>query len=266
MRDSLARQGGEDRRRVLLVAARRVARQAQAVVCVSPGEAERESRYLGRATVSIPSGFDDDEWQQIRGRGIRERSEVFSILFAGRYYREMHDLERFVQGLTLFMERRPAVRSRCRLAYLGPSSQEFLAALSRAGFEDIATDGGFLSPAEARRHMTAASLLLYPGPSSEGSQGWTQGKLFDYLASGTEILHVADDDDYVAGLLRTYRAGHTATTPDEVATVLADSFAVWERTGVPRPGVADLATLEPLSWRSRAGELAALLSELTGPR
>ena len=57
------------------------------------------------------------------------------------------------------------------------------------------------------------------------------GKIFDYLASGVDILMAPDDHSVVGDLIRETKAGYIANTPEEVCHFLTKQYHAWSKEG-----------------------------------
>lgn len=238
-------------------------RKASAVICVTPQEAEIDAKSLGREVHSIPSGFDLAAWRPLRQAddGRPDRNQLFLILYTGGFYRDRIELgDLFFGGLRRFVDSLPEPPP-ILFRYVGPQGRQFLSAAGRNGCEDIAEDGGVVSPADARLMMVRASVLLLLTPATpEG--GMPGGKFYEYLAAGPPILAVHGTDGYVMEVLRETQAGEGASTPEDVAAALARRYEDW-RLG--RAAVRSLDGLARFTWSSRAHELAGLLESLGSP-
>ena len=115
---------------------------------------------------------------------------------------------------------------------------------------------------EARTLMCEADLLLLLCPSN-GSSGVPGGKLYEYLAAGPPILAVPATDEFVEGILRETNAGDVASTPEDVAQVLARRYGEWQRGQNER---RPLEGLSGFTWTARGRQLADLLDQLAGSR
>lgn len=237
-------------------------RKASAVVGVSPQEAEIDGRTLGLHVHPLPSGFDLASWESLRADDRQpELDERFRILYAGAF-----DGDRMEPGGLAFRGLRLSVdaglaRPPISLMYIGPHRRRFLAEAAKHGCADSVEDGGVVSPMDARRMMMRADLLLLLIPTTQDG-GMPGGKLYEYLAAGPPILAVQGTDPYVMEILRETRAGDGASTPEEIAAVIARRHKEW-RLGraVPRP-LEDLASF---TWAARARQLAGLLDSLDSP-
>lgn len=238
----------------------RALKKASAVVGVTPQEAEIDGKALGRPVHPIPSGFDLTAWESLRtiSDSQRDRGKRFQILYAGGFYGERAEQgDLFFQGLRRFIDSSTS-HPEISFTYIGRHGRRCLSVAAENDCEQISENGGMVTPEEARLAMMRADLvLLLSPPTREG--GIPGGKLYEYLAAGPSILAVPGTDRYVMGALRDADAGEGASTPDEIAAVLASRYESWRRgRGVPR----SLDGLGSFTWSARAHQLADLLDQL----
>lgn len=234
-------------------------RSASAITAVSPEEAQRDSDALGRPIEVVPSGFDMQEWAQIRSRVRKpEVASSFRILYAGRFYKELQDGDVFFAGLRRYLDRRGSRSdSSVVIDYLGPNGKDFVALAMKWGVAGSVSDFGMKPVPEARQNMVRSdALLLFTAIS--GTSGVPGGKLYEYLATGNPILAVPGRDEYVRDVLSETKSGFCPATPEEVATVLTKMIDDHSVNGpsLPRP----LSDLKAFSWNSRAEKLAGIIS------
>jgi hypothetical protein len=167
-------------------------RKASAVFGVTPQEAEIDSAGLGRQVHSLPSGFDLASWQRLRSLDDAEpgRDERFRILYAGAFYEDRVELGALVfRALRRFLDS-DIVQPPISFTYIGRHRRQFLSEAAKHDCEDIAEDGGVLSPAQARLVMMQADLLLLLIPATQEG-GMPGGKFYEYLAAGPPIASTA---------------------------------------------------------------------------
>ena len=230
---------------------------------VSPQEARIDSRALGRQVHPLPSGFDLTTWKSARtdSDSQRDRDRRFRILYAGTYSGDRIELSGLVfRGLRRFVDLESG-RPLITFTYLGPNGNWFMSTAAKHHCEDIAEDGGLVSPVQARLIMMRADLLVLLIPTTREG-GMPSGKFYEYLAAGPPILAVHGTDPYVMRILGDAQAGEGASTPEDIAEVVARRYEDW-RLGrvVPRP----LDGLRSFTWSARAHQLAGLLDSLASP-
>jgi len=230
--------------------ARLVARQADAISCVSEAIAE-EARALGPrgAVVTIPNGCDFDDVAGLEYRPARR----FRITHAGSFFGK-RDPRPFLQALhdsgldvvaRFVGDFRSADREWAQRLGLG-DRLELIPYAPRATSLALQRD-------------SEALLLLIPEAGGRG-KGVLSGKVFEYLAVGRPILAAVPQDGAAAALVRETGAGLVAP-PDDVDALRAALAELHERFrngGLPDVDLGEEARRR-LSRRTRVEEVGELL-------
>ena len=233
--------------------ARLVARNADAVTCVSEAIAD-EVRGLGaRGTVRvIANGCDFDDFAGLE----YEPAPRFRITHTGSFFGK-RDPRPFLQafhdaGLDAVARFVGDFRS---------SDREWAEALDLGDRLEIVD---YLPRADALRLQrdSEALLLLVPDAGGRG-KGVLSGKVFEYIAAGRPILAVVPPDGAAADLVRETGSG-VVVAPDDVDGIraaLVELHARFANGGLPS---VELATRdeERLSRRARVEEMAVLIRAL----
>ncbi|HSI98195.1 MAG TPA: glycosyltransferase [Gaiellaceae bacterium] len=234
--------------------ARLVARQADAISCVSEAIAD-EIRALGaRGLVrTIANGCDFDDFAGLE----YERAPRFRITHAGSFFGK-RDPKPFLQalsdsGLDVVVRFVGDFRS---------SDREWAEAL---GLDDRLELVPYAPRSESLRLQRDSEALLLLVPDADGrGKGVLSGKVFEYLAAGRPILAVVPPDGAAAALIRETGAG-IVVAPDDVDGIraaLEGLHAQFSDGGLLSVELSrDLR--ERLSRRARVEETADLLREIT---
>jgi glycosyltransferase involved in cell wall biosynthesis len=218
---------------------RRIAERADRIVFAAAGIAEdfgaRYPHARSRCVV-IPNGYDLSDLA-----GVAETSAAgspagdgrFHIVYGGSLYGTA-ELRVFLDGLEHLVERRPEVRDRLAVDFVGLVNLECqalaagYAAPNRLG--SIVRFVGFVPHAEALARLRGADALLLiiaPGP---GKDRIVSGKLMEYIGLDRQILAVVPEGD-ASRLLAELDWGIVADpTPEGVAQGVERVLA----TPVPR--------------------------------
>ena len=224
-----------------------VIRHADRVIFATPGlRARYADRYPVRAPrfVTITNGYDRAEIGQPvppRPRG----DGTFHLVYAGSVY-GTRELRIFLDGLEKAIERRPDLRTRLRVEFVGwmtPENQHLATSrLERLG--PVLTVEGFVPREEAQariRGADASLLLLADGPDRDLFVG---AKLFESIGLDRQVLAMAPPGD-----VRTILAGldwgvvadpHPASVADALMTIVdaappnrsADPDGIYDRRGL----------------------------------
>jgi glycosyltransferase involved in cell wall biosynthesis len=233
--------------------ARLVARQADAVSCVSEAIADEMRALDSRGPVrTIANGCDFDDFAGL----VYEPTARFRITHAGSFFGK-RDPKPFLQALAdsgLDVEAR-------FVGDLRAADREWADGL---GLGDRLRLVPYAPRSEALhlQRDSEALLLLVPDAGGRG-KGVLSGKVFEYLAAGRPILAVVPPDGAAADLIRETGAG-VVVAPDDVAGIRA---ALEELHGRFVNGGLEAVQLsaqdrDRLSRRARVEELAELLREI----
>jgi len=244
---------------------RRIVHLAARVVFPTPGVAEAyATRYPGAAHrfVVITNGYDRSDLPSEASPGAAAADGRFHLVYGGSIHGE-RELETFLDGLELFVARRPEVRDRLAVDFIGWLSLHNQAVAARYATPDrlgpMLSFAGFLPHREAVARLAAADALLTvigDGPNRGQIQG---GKLTEYVGLDRPVLAVVPQGDARA-LLRELDWGISADpTPAGVAEALERLLAA------PRP----TRRADPEGRYDRVNltrRLAALLDDVVAER
>src|SRR5262249_21152034 len=173
-----------------------------------------------------------------------------------------------LEAVRELLDRRPALRDVLELRFVGgfrTADREWAEGLELG--QGIRIEGT-LPHHQTLRAMKEADSLLLLIPSAGGiGKTVLSGKVFEYLAAERPVLGLVPLDGAAADLLRS--AGHEwIADPDDVAAIastLERLVDAWIATRLPDVVIPE-ALRASLDRRSRAGAMAALLSEITRTR
>jgi glycosyltransferase involved in cell wall biosynthesis len=176
----------------------RIVERAGRVVFASEGFTEAyRARYPWAADrlVTIPNGYDRAD---LAGAGAtpgpaEPDDRRFHLVYGGSVYGE-HELEIFLDGLELLIGRRPDVRDRLRVEFIGWLNMHNQAVAARYAAPErlgaVVSFRGQVSHREAIARMTRADALLQV-TADEPNKGQIQsGKLLEYIGLDRPILAV----------------------------------------------------------------------------
>ena len=241
---------------------RRIVARASRVVFATQGlldaYAERYPWAAGHMVV-IPNGYDRADFP-IPGSVERDPSvgTRFHLIYGGSIYGD-HELEVFLEGLELLVSRRPEVRDRLLVEFIGRlnvHNRAVAAACSSSPtIGQMVRFTGYLAHSEAMKRQAAADALLQivaDGPAKSQIHG---GKLMEYLGQDKQILAVVPQG-VAREVLRDLGWGIIADPPAEgVADGIERLLAAPPVTGRADPeGRYDRV--------NQAAQLAAILDEV----
>ena len=239
-----------------------IVHRADRVVFASAGLRRRYAeRYpsLAHRFVVIPNGYDPAEMQLVapaRPDAESTGTAVVRLVYTGSVYGE-DELPIFAAGLELALERRPELRDRLRVEFIGwmTDANARLVDQLRPRLGDVVSRTGFLPREIALARLQAADAGLVLIAAGPGRDVVVTGKLFEYIGLSKQILAMVPPGD-ARELLNDLHWGIVADPePESVAQALhclVDAPA-------PRGQADPVGTYDR---RRLAGRLGALLDEV----
>jgi glycosyltransferase involved in cell wall biosynthesis len=251
--------GVRAKRAVIARMAGSVGRRSSALVAATGSIAQELGRLHQSAahkTTVIENGADFDDFEGL----LRERNERFTIVHAGSFFGHRTPAT-FMLALQRLLERRPDLRGRLLVRFIGELRAEDREYGGRLGIGDAWREEGFLPYAEsiAAQRAADALLLLIPDAGGRGN-AVLSGKVFEYIASRRPVLAAVPPSGAAANLIRGIGAGRVVDGDDAegISRELEALVDEWLAGGPDDIELSD-EVRDRLSRRSRARELARVL-------
>jgi glycosyltransferase involved in cell wall biosynthesis len=182
-----------------------IARHADRLVFASPGTQEQYTpRYPWAADrmLTIPNGYDRNDLTSevlaaLRRAGDRAGSgpggapATFRLVYGGSLYGE-HELEILLDGIELLLSRRPELRARLRVEFIGQVNLRNRGVAARYAAPErlgsIVSYAGFLPRGDALVLMAGADALLQILANEPGKEKIASGKLPEYVGLGKQVV------------------------------------------------------------------------------
>ncbi len=174
-----------------------VLQSADAVMTVSPGLAEEFSDRAARIEL-IYNGFDTEDFADTSGSDRPD--DFFRISYVGNF-KANQNVHALWRALAALRAENPLFAEHFRLELTGNISDSVLQDIRNAGLSEHLLLNEFVDHARAIDLMRSAGLLLLPIPVAENNRQILTGKLFEYLASGSELLAIGPPDGNAAEIL-----------------------------------------------------------------
>ena len=178
---------------------RRLVDRADRVIVVSPSiQRAFQDRYPRRATriVSIPNGYDRDDLAGIVP--VPREPGRFTIVYAGSIYGD-RELTLFLDGVEILLGRRPDLRDRLRIEFVGRVNVANQAVAARYAAIDrlggVVSWVGFVPRREAIARMRSADALLQLIADDPGKGAVIGAKTVEYLAFDLPIIAAVPPGD-----------------------------------------------------------------------
>lgn len=220
MRDLWAENDSQDRGALRMLLDDKLERfclsKAASLIATSDLSAKRFARRYPRVPViSISTGFDAGEWEQVPFGTERP----CTLCYAGTLYSGRRDPSTLFAALRRIFDRGAARPDELRVDLYAPREPWLLELISRFGLEDTVRVHGLIdrqSALAAQRRADRLIVLLWDGATAEGV---VPGKLFEYFGARRAVLAIGGPaTSSVDALLHETGAGVRARTADEVQT------------------------------------------------
>jgi len=237
---------------------KKVCTRAQVIVTNAFHRRLLEGRYPGMGPVRIiTNGFDMEKLEGLSD--LAPPGDRFRILHAGMLTQKRSAVP-FLQGLGEFVGRRPEVRGRCEVLFLGPREDEGEQEVERLGLGEVVAFRDTVPHVESLRAERTSHILLLIKHLNPVYRGIIPGKLYEYIGARRPILALVPEGD-VADLIRDLERGDVA--PQDDPSAIADCIeAMYDKFVEGR--LDDSYNLAPAAQFARenlSGALARCLDE-----
>lgn len=208
----------------------------------------------GRIAV-VTNGYDEEDF--VAHAGERPPRSPLEILHAGQLNPE-RPARPFLEGLRLFLTRRPGAREEIRARFIGPCYESDRAAAVEMGLADRVVFEPGRAHGEIVRALLRSHVLLLMEQDSERGGLILPGKVFEYLRARRPVLALVPPGA-AWSLIERLGAGRCCRTGDAegCAAALADFHDAYRagRLGETGLGAEDLAPFERGALARRFTEL-----------
>jgi len=150
----------------------------------------------------IPNGFDPDDFNIEK----KQDEDVFVISYIGTMS-EQYEPQVLLDQFKKLVESYP--ESKILLRFIGMVSKSIKDYISEAGFSEYVEFISTVSHRKAVEYELNSSALILVIPKIINGNGIVPGKLFEYLASGNQIICIGDTKSDVARIIQECSAGQT---------------------------------------------------------
>jgi len=241
-----------DRKHRLLESA--VFKTADITLATSYTDAEN-FRKAGANSVCITNGFDETDGQKTENTD-KTRSEKFTLSYIG-VLEQLRNPENLWTALTELVKENPEFAQNFTLKFAGRVDDKALQALESGVLKNHILNLGYLPHHKAVEEMQKSSLLLITNFPDESSKGIIPGKIFEYLASGKQIISFGPEGADVSRILNETKAGKHFSYQDSkaVKSFILEKFELWKQGNL----FDNTQNIEQFSRRNLTGKLAEIL-------
>ncbi|MFS4431054.1 glycosyl transferase family 1 [Chryseobacterium sp. S90] len=183
-------------------------------------------RKAGANAVCITNGFDEsDSDKSVTG----QMSSAFTLSYIG-VLEQLRNPENLWKALDELVKENIEFATDFKLKFVGRIDDKILQSIENSSLKNHIQNLGYLAHGKAVEEMQNSDLLLITNFPNESSKGIIPGKIFEYLASGKQILSFGPDKADVAKILDETQAGKHFSYQDTetVKKFILEKFILWK--------------------------------------
>ncbi len=190
-------------------------------------------RKAGANAVCITNGFDEsDSSEKAQQQGEKTSSQIeqaFTLSYIG-VLEQLRNPENLWKTLDELVKENPEFAADFKLKFVGRIDDKILKAIENSSLKNHILNLGYLAHGKAVEEMQNSDLLLITNFPNESSKGIIPGKIFEYLASGKQILSFGPDKADVAKILEETQAGKHFSYQDTetIKMFILEKYELWK--------------------------------------
>ncbi|MDR6487334.1 hypothetical protein J2799_001839 [Chryseobacterium vietnamense] len=210
-------------------------------------------RKAGANAVCITNGFDEsDSDKNVKG----QISQAFTLSYIG-VLEQLRNPENLWKALDVLVKENTDFATDFKLKFVGRIDDKILQAIESSSLKNHIRNLGYLAHGKAVEEMQNSDLLLITNFPNESSKGIIPGKIFEYLASGKQILSFGPDRADVAKILEETQAGKHFSYQDTetVKKFILEKYELWKNGSL----LDNTQRIEQFSRKNLTCQLAEVL-------
>jgi glycosyltransferase involved in cell wall biosynthesis len=229
-----------------------VFRNADITLATSYTDAEN-FRKAGANAVCITNGYDETDSQEKVKEPI---GETFTLSYIG-VLEQLRNPENLWKALDELIKENLEFAASFTLKFVGRIDDKILHSIENSSLKNHILNLGYLAHGKAVEEMENSNLLLITNFPNESSKGIIPGKIFEYLASGKQILSFGPDKADVAKILKETQAGKHFSYQDTetVKKFILEKFELWKNGS----SLENTQHIEQFSRRNLTRQLTEIL-------
>lgn len=203
---------------------RTVLTTADHVVTVTPTWVRQFEKLSDRSVTLLTNGFDEDDFASFKP----ERQPKFTVRHIG-IVNERCNPRPFMEVVETLCGHNHTLRNDLRIEFVGSVESSFIQYVSVNPLMNEVTR--FVPPVwhtEIIKVYETSSALLLILTGYKNPEAYLPGKLFEYLATGLEVIGVGPVQGDAATLLRDSGAGEMTEAKDEIERMILTAYTRWQ--------------------------------------
>lgn len=200
---------------------RQIARHADAVIFNTCDAMQRfEQRYHNRKSRLIRNSYDEESFEF----SPLAHYDQFTIAHVGSIY-AFRNVDPLFEAISVLARVSKIDDSMFKLMFVGLNDKSLQEKIIKFGIERFVEIKGMVSHRQAIEIMLRSHLLLLVKGLGENSGSQIPGKLYEYLASGNQIVHIGPLKSEAASIIESEKAGRTfSDNIEDIADYILDGY------------------------------------------
>lgn len=186
-------------------------------------------RKVGANAVCITNGFDESDSDKPKIQTENILKDKFTLSYIG-VLEQLRNPENLWKVLDELIKENTDFANHFSLKFVGRIDDKILNFIESSSLKNHILNLGYLAHGKAVEEMQTSEILLITNFPNESSKGIIPGKIFEYLASGKQILSFGPDQADVSKILDETQAGkHFSYSDSEtVKKFILEKFDLWK--------------------------------------
>jgi hypothetical protein len=213
-------------------------------------------RKNGANAVCITNGFDESDSTNTQILKHPNTQTKFTLSYIG-VLEQLRNPENLWKALDDLVKTNAEFEENFRLKFVGRIDDKILQSFENSDLKNHIDNLGYLSHDKAIDEMSSSSLLLITNFPNESSKGIIPGKIFEYLATGKQIISFGPNDADVAKILDETKAGKHFSYQDSetIEQFISEKFELWKAGNV----LENTGNIDQFSRRNLTEQLSEIL-------
>ncbi|MEN5306691.1 glycosyl transferase family 1 [Chryseobacterium cucumeris] len=213
-------------------------------------------RKAGANAVCITNGYDEsDSGKKAKGQNL-QNGQAFTLSYIG-VLEQLRNPENLWKALDELIEENAEFAADFKLKFVGRIDDKILQSIENSSLKNHILNLGYLSHGKAVEEMQNSNLLLITNFPNESSRGIIPGKIFEYLASGKQILSFGPDKADVSKILEETQAGKHFSYQDteNIKKFILEKYELWKNDSL----IENTQHIEQFSRKNLTQQLTEVL-------
>ena len=193
-------------------------------------------RKNGANSFCITNGFDESDSnvavhhpELVEGSKLSNSQTQFTLSYIG-VLEQLRNPENLWKALNNLVKNNSDFAENFSLKFVGRIDDKILETIENLSLKNHILNLGYVSHDKAVDEMSKSSLLLITNFPNDSSKGIIPGKIFEYLATGKQIISFGPEKADVAKILNETKAGKHFGYKDsrEIEAFILEKFELWK--------------------------------------